>query len=159
MSIRRADTNIVEVPGDETFDLLRMGQQVETPLGSGVVKEIALQAARYGDRIELEPPAITVRLDDPAEGIPAEIVVCMCKLGLKNTKHEAIIRKEFARLWPPISDDVPKDIHMLMDLNKQQKDLDKFGPGSSRMSKPRNVLPPLPYANVSSGSFIVITLH
>lgn len=115
----------VEVSDEETFDLVRVGQKVETPLGSGRVSEIGLQAAKYGDRIELEPPVITVRLDDPEPGTPDEVTVCMCRLGLEDPKHEAIIRKEFARLWPPIEEEVPEDIHMLMDVKKKEEGLEK----------------------------------
>lgn len=115
----------VEVSDEETFDLLQIGQHVDTPLGSGFITKIGLQAAKYGDRIELEPPAVTVKLDDPEPGDPDEINVCMCKLGLGNPKHEAIIRKEFARLWPPIEEEVPEDIHMLMDVKKNEEDMEK----------------------------------
>ena len=123
---KSSGNDFVDTQGEEVFDLLRPGQLVDTPLGSGVIKEIGIQAARYGDRIELEPPAITVTLDAPESGVPREIVVCMCKLGLDDDKHEAILRKEFSRLWPPVTDAVPKDVHMLMDLNKKQDELDKI---------------------------------
>jgi len=115
----------VEVSDDETFDLLQIGQHVETPLGPGVISRIGLQAARYGDRIELEPPVVTVELDDPEPGQPDEVNVCMCRLGLEDPKHEAIISKEFARLWPPIEEEVPEDVHMLMDVKKNEEDMEK----------------------------------
>lgn len=121
---RDAD-NKVEVSNEEVFDLLQIGQQVNTPLGPGVVTKIGLQAGRYGDRVELEPPAITVRLGEPEPGQPDEVTVCMCKLGLDDPKHEALIRKEYARLWPPIEENVPEDIHMLMDVNKKEEDMGK----------------------------------
>jgi len=120
-----AGDGTVDLSGDETFDLLQIGQRVETPLGPGVISNIGLQAARYGDRIELEPPAITVKLEDPEPGEPEEVTVCMCKLGLDDPKHEAIIRKEFARLWPPIEKEAPEDIHMLMDVKKKEEDMEK----------------------------------
>jgi len=116
---KQAD-HAVDVSGEETFDVLRIGQRVETPLGPGIIADIAVQASRYGDKIELEPPAITVKLDDPDPGEPDEVVVCMCKLGLEDSKHEAILRKEFGRLWPPITDEIPEDTHMLVDLNKKE---------------------------------------
>lgn len=122
--MRKQADDAVEVSNDEAFDLLRIGQQVETPLGSGRIVDIAIQAGKYGDRIEMEPPAITVDLDKPPEDVPKRIVVCMCKLGLEDDKHEAIIRKEFHRLWPPLTDEIHEDAHMLMDLNKQDE-LDK----------------------------------
>jgi len=123
--MRRDADNKVEVSDEETFDLLQIGQHVDTPIGPGVITKIGLQAGRYGDRVELEPPAITVKLDEPEPGDPDEVTVCMCKLGLNNPKHEALIRKEFARLWPPIEEKVPEDIHMLMDVNKKEEDMGK----------------------------------
>ncbi len=113
-----ADHN-VDVAPSEVFDLLRRGQPVETPLGPGVVHDIGLQAAPYGKRIELEPPAITVRLDDPEEDQPQDVMVCMCKLGLEDKQHEAIIGKEFSRLWPPLTNEVAEDTHMLVDLDNK----------------------------------------
>jgi len=123
--MRRTADEKIEMSDAETFDILQRGQHVDTPIGSGVITDIALQAARYGDRIELEPPAITVKLDDPEPNGPEEVTVCMCKLGLGDRKHEAIIRKEFARLWPPITDDVPEDIHMLMNNKEDNEALEK----------------------------------
>ena len=112
----------VEVADEETIDLLKRGQPVDTPLGKGVIEDIAIQAAKYGKRFELEPPLIQVRLDDPPEGEPELVHVCMCKLGLEQPAHEAIIRKEFGRLWPPLTDEVPEDTHMLMDIKKKETD-------------------------------------
>ncbi len=123
MAAKRCIANhVVDVSEDETIDLLQRGQSVETPLGSGVIEDIAIQAGKYGKRYELEPPLIQVRLDDPEDGKPDVIHVCMCKLGLDNPVHEAIISKEFGRLWPPITDDVQEDTHMLVDLKKKETD-------------------------------------
>jgi len=121
MMRRCADHNI-DVVDDETIDLLKRGTHVDTPLGPGVIEDIAIQAGKYGKRIELEPPLIQVRLDDPEEGSPEVVHVCMCKLRLDNPEHEAIIRKEYSRLWPPMTDEVPEDVHMLVDLNKTEND-------------------------------------
>lgn len=109
----------VDVANEDTFTLLKKGQQVETPLGPGVIVDIEIQAGRYGKRVEIEPPAVTVKLDDPEEGDPDRIVVCMCKLGLEDDEHEAIIKKEFSRLWPPLTEDVPEDTHMLVNVHKE----------------------------------------
>jgi hypothetical protein len=122
--MKRSAHEKVDVPGEDVFDLLQIGQHVDTPIGPGVISDIALQAARYRDRIELEPPAITVRLDDPPPGAPDEVTVCMCKLGLENPKNEALIRKEFSRLWPPITDEVPGDSHMLINDKKDNGDIE-----------------------------------
>lgn len=116
--VKTADHSIDMVPS-EVFDLLRRGQRVDTPIGPGVIYDIGLQAAPYGDRIELEPPAVTVRLDDPEEDQPRDVMVCMCKLGLENKQHEAIISKEFSRLWPPLTNEVAEDTHMLVDLENK----------------------------------------
>jgi hypothetical protein len=119
MPTKRRTAEQVEVADEDTIDLLKRGLHVNTPLGKGVIEDIAIQAAKYGKRYELEPPLIQVRLDDPEEGEPQVVHVCMCKLGLEQPSHEAIIRKEFGRLWPPITDEIPEDTHMLMDLNKK----------------------------------------
>ncbi len=119
-SVSKKADHVVDVSGEETFDILRSGQRVDTPVGPGVIVDITVQGGRYGDRLELEPPAVTVKLDDPEPGQPDQVVVCICKLGLDNQQHEAILRKEFGRLWPPITEEIPEDTHMLVDLNKKE---------------------------------------
>lgn len=111
----------VDVANEDVFTLLKNGQEVDTPLGPGVIVDIEVQAGKYGDRIEMEPPVVTVQLDDPSDGDPDRIVVCICKLGLKDKEHEAIIHKEFARLWPPITDEIPEDTRMLVDVEEEFK--------------------------------------
>lgn len=124
--LKRAGHDI-EVSPDQNFTVLKRGQPVETPLGPGHIDDIEVQAARYGKRIELEPPVISVELDDPEAGQPKIVTVCMCKLGLANTEHEAIIQKEFSRLWPPITDDIPEEARMLVDHQEEfQKKTGEF---------------------------------
>lgn len=98
------------------FPVLRTGDEVETPEGPATVYEIAIHGGKYGDRFELEPPAIFVKMADD-EAIRQ---VCMCVLKLSNTVHEKLLSKEFDRLWPPIDEDVPEDAHMLVDHDKEE---------------------------------------
>ena len=109
----------VDTANEEVFSVLKIGQNVSTPIGKGIIVDIEIQAGRYGDRIELEPPAITVELTKPKKDQPKRVVVCMCKLGLADKEHEAILRKEFSRLWPPITDDIPEETRMLVDVSKE----------------------------------------
>jgi len=109
----------VDVSSDEVVSLLEVGQEVTTPLGPGKIVDIAIHAGKYGDKIELEPPAVIVELDDPKSGDPKRIQVCMCKLGLGDSEKESIISKEFARLWPPLTEDIPKDSRMLVDVQEE----------------------------------------
>ena len=109
----------VDVNNEDAFTLLKIGQEVDTPLGPGVIVDIEVQAGRYGDRVEMEPPVVTVELHDPPKDAPKRVVVCICKLGLKDDEHEAIIHKEFARLWPPITDEIPEDSRMIVDVQKE----------------------------------------
>jgi len=115
--------NDVDVASEEVFPLLEVGQEVETPLGSGRIHDISLVASDYGSQVELEP-SILVELDDPDEGLPKIIQVCMCKLGLGDEKKEALIRKEFHRLWPPITDEIPKDSRMIVDVQNEFAEVD-----------------------------------
>jgi hypothetical protein len=110
--------NDVDVASEEVFPLLEVGQPVDTPLGPGRIHDISLVASDYGSQTELEP-SIMVELDDPDEGLPKVIQVCMCKLGLGDEKKEALIRKEFQRLWPPITDEIPKDSRMIVDVQNE----------------------------------------
>jgi hypothetical protein len=117
----------IDLSSDKTFTLLKRGQKVNTPLGHGRIDDIEIQAARYGKRIELEPPAISVELDKPKPGQPKVITVCMCKLGLEDPAHETLIKKEFSRLWPPITDEIPEETMMLIDHQEEfQKKTGEF---------------------------------
>jgi hypothetical protein len=117
----------VDISSDKAFTLLKRGQEVETPLGPGRIDDIEIQAGRYGKRIELEPPVISVELDKPKPGQPKVVTVCMCKLGLEDPAHETIIKKEFSRLWPPISDEIPEEAMMLIDHQEEfQKKTGEF---------------------------------
>jgi len=122
--------NDVDVAADGVMPLLEVGQQVETPLGHGRISDISLVASDYGTQVEMEPK-IMVDLDDPEEGIPNTIQVCMCKLGLGDEKKEAIIRKEFSRLWPPITDEIPQDSRMIVDVQNEFAE-------TSNMTTPRD---------------------
>ena len=73
-----------------------------TPEGSGVVTGIAFNLAEYGGEIQLEPPAITVKLDSGKT-----IVTCLCTLDFGDCEINEVIRNEFKRLWPPM-DSVPE---------------------------------------------------
>ncbi len=109
----------VDVSSDEVISLLEVGQAVDTPLGAGKIVDIAIHAGKYGDKIEIEPPSVTVELNDPKEGDPKRVQVCMCKLGLEDAEKEAIISKEFSRLWPPLTDEIPQDTRMLVDVKEE----------------------------------------
>ena len=98
------------------FPVIRVGDDVDTPDGPAVVYEIAIHGGKYGDRFELEPPAIFVKMADD-EAIRQ---VCMCVLKLSNIVHEKLLSKEFDRLWPPIDEDVPEDAYMLVDHDKEE---------------------------------------
>jgi hypothetical protein len=99
------------------FPLLRVGDEVGTPDGDATVHEIAIHGGSYGDRVELEPPAIFVKMKDEAN-IPAVRQVCMCVLNLADTVHEKLLSKEMDRLWPPIDEGIPEEAYMLVDPDK-----------------------------------------
>ncbi len=115
MSIRSAGNDVM-VAEDDMFPILETGQHVDTPDGPGTIIDMALHAGRYGDRIELEPPVVTVELDDE-DANPRRIQVCLCRLGLEDGEHEAILSKEFDRLWPPVDDEIPESAHQLVDVD------------------------------------------
>lgn len=73
-----------------------------TPEGPGTVQGIAFNLAEYGGEIQLEPPAITVKLDSGKT-----IVTCLCTLDFGDCEINEVIRSEFERLWPPM-DSVPE---------------------------------------------------
>lgn len=123
--LKRADN--VDLSSDKAITLLRRGQAVQTPVGPGHIDDIEIQAAQYGKKIELEPPSISVKLDKPKAGQPNIVTVCMCKLGLEDPGHETIIKKEFSRLWPPITDEIPEETMMLIDHQEEfQKKTGEF---------------------------------
>ena len=73
-----------------------------TPEGPGTVQGIAFNLAEYGGEIQLEPPAITVKLDSGKT-----IVTCLCTLDFGDCEINEVIKNEFQRLWPPM-DSVPE---------------------------------------------------
>lgn len=106
-----------EEPGD-TFPLVEIGDKVNTPEGPGEVVNIALHGADYGDdRFELEPPAITVKLEDGTE-----VVSCPCVIELEDEDATALLHSEYERLWPPV-EDLPGAAHQLIDDEKIEENM------------------------------------
>jgi hypothetical protein len=91
---------------DRVFSILKVGQQVTTPEGPGRVVAIELVGGSYwdGDRLELEPPQVTVKLDSSGQ----KTVVCPCELGLQDPRAEATLHESFEKLWPPVPDKAPE---------------------------------------------------
>lgn len=114
---RRFAGEDVTLSGEDFFCLLERGQAVDTPLGPGVIDDISIHAGRYGDRIEMEPPTVTVLLDDQSSN-PRRVQVCMCALSLADKEHETIISKEYNRLWPPVDETIPDYAHQLTDMEQ-----------------------------------------
>lgn len=104
----------------DTFTLLEIGDEVTTSDNHrGKVVNIALHGADYGDdRKELEPPSITVKLEEDG----TEIVTCICALELENEEDTALLHSEYERLWPPI-EDLPGDAHRLIDDEKIEENM------------------------------------
>jgi antirestriction protein len=113
------------------FSLLRVGDEVGTPDGDAVVYEIAIHGGDYGERMELEPPAVFVKMKDEA-AVPPIRQVCVCVLTLPNTVHEKLLSKELDRLWPPVDDDIPEEAHMLVDPNKEESAMRSIRTSSKR---------------------------
>lgn len=84
-------------PHSQVTTFLQIGEPVVTPEGPGVVTGIALNLAEYGGEIQLEPPAITVKLDSGKT-----IVTCLCTLDFGDCEINEVIKSEFERLWPPM---------------------------------------------------------
>lgn len=109
-----------EEPGD-VFTLLEIGDKVDTPDGPGEVVNIALHGADYGDdRLELEPPAISVKLEDGTE-----TTVCPCVIELEDEDLTDLLHDEYNRLWPPM-DKLPGDAQRLVDDEKLEHERDNF---------------------------------
>ena len=103
-----------EQAGD-VFTILSIGDSVTTENGPGVVTNIELHGADYGDgRKELEPPSITVKLDESEE----EIIVCPCTLELNDAPSlTQLLHDEYDRLWPPV-EELPGEAETLIDDEK-----------------------------------------
>jgi hypothetical protein len=110
-------TNDHEEPVDEqgqVFEVLKRGDKVTTEDGPGEVVDITLMGADYSDeRSELEPPQITVKLDEDGQ----EIVVCPCAIDLEDEEATEFLHQEYERLWPPV-EDLPGDAQTLVDDEK-----------------------------------------
>lgn len=120
-------TEPLDEEAGDTFALLEIGDKVTTPEGPGEVVDIALHGADYGDgRVELEPPAITVKLEDGSE-----VVTCPCVLELDDDENTSLLHSEYERLWPPV-DDLPGDAHQLIDDEKIEE---KMKSERSRLDK------------------------
>ena len=111
---------IDEEPGD-IFTILEIGDKVDTPDGPGEVTNISLHGADYGDdRIELEPPSISVKLEDGTE-----TTVCPCVIELEDEELTDLLHDEYNRLWPPM-DKLPGDAQRLVDDEKLKHERDNF---------------------------------
>jgi hypothetical protein len=86
----------------DTVAFLQVGDTVETPDGPGKVVQIALQLADYSGDVQLEPPAVVVKLQD---GTVKRC--CLCELDFGTVEINQQVAREFARLWPPMDVPVP----------------------------------------------------
>ncbi|MFA5135458.1 MAG: hypothetical protein WC505_06770 [Patescibacteria group bacterium] len=81
----------------DSATFLQIGEPVGTPEGPGVVVDIALNLANYGGELQIDPPAISVKLDSGKT-----IQACLCSLDFGDPDINAEISREFDRLWPPV---------------------------------------------------------
>lgn len=95
---------------DQVLPLLKVGDEVTTDEGPGVLVGVQFQTAQYNGKWELEPPQLEVDLDSGKT-----IYTCLCSIELPNTqKGTKLIHQEFDRLWPPRTEAVPEDADMLI---------------------------------------------
>jgi hypothetical protein len=104
----------------EVYTILEIGDQVGTPDGPGEVVNISLHGADYGDRHELEPPAISVKLEDGTE-----TTVCPCVIELEDEELTDLLHDEYNRLWPPM-EELPGDAQRLVDDEKLEHERANF---------------------------------
>ena len=102
---------------DQVYKLFAVGDEVLTSEGPGEVIGVQFNCAKYNTRWELEPPQIIVELDDGTV-----IHTCLCELELPNTvKGTNLLHREFDRLWPPMTDEVPENADMMIPEGEEDK--------------------------------------
>jgi len=95
---------------DQVLPLFKVGDNVITPKGPGVLVDVQFNTAQYNGDWELEPPSLVVELESGET-----IHTCLCRIELpKTTKGTRLIHREFNRLWPPKTEAVPEDADMLI---------------------------------------------
>lgn len=100
-----ADADGDPVFAGEVKMLLEPGTRVNTPSGPGVVDHIALTTQELSPgRVELEPPHIVIKLDEPKNG-QDKIQTCICKIEIEGRKEDtSIMHQEYYRIWTPVDE-------------------------------------------------------
>lgn len=113
---------------DQVLPLLKVGDEVTTDEGPGVLVGVQFQTAQYNGKWELEPPQLEVDLDSGKT-----IYTCLCSIELPNTqKGTKLIHQEFNRLWPPKDENVPEDSEMLIPEGDEEPQEEVVREGSER---------------------------
>ena len=100
---------ITEDP-DTTVPLLKIGDEIDTDDGPGVLMDVQINAAEYNGEWQLEPPTLVVELDDGQT-----IHTCLCSVTLPDSEEGTeLLHQEYERLWPPMMDEVPEDAEQLI---------------------------------------------
>lgn len=127
MARRKADNPVKNPdqlqPGD--YVVLQPGDQVQTPYGLGKVKSVALVVHVFEDQkkpAELNPPQITVTLQETGQ----EVTVCLCELSVPNAQVDEVLKRDYARLWPPFEETVPEadDVALSVAFLKKERRLE-----------------------------------